>query len=110
MRANKLTNFIEFYRVTYDGPEPGVGHSDKIAGAYAEIYEPSAKDVQLGNLETSKTNITVIIRNSYPEFVPQVNETFKVVTGLYSGMTFDIKTVTPIDNSFIKIVGESNVT
>ncbi|WP_337227954.1 hypothetical protein [Staphylococcus succinus] len=108
MRANKLTNVIEFYDVVDEGPEPGMGVFTKVFESFAEIYEPSAKDVQLGNLELDKTNITVIVRNTFPEFVPRVNQTFKVVTGMYGNESFNIKKVSPSESTFMKIVGESN--
>lgn len=99
---------IAFFELVDSGPEPGMGSSAKVFEAFAEIYEPSAKDVQLGNLELGKTNITVVVRSSYPEYIPKVNNTFEVMSGIYSNTVFDIKTVAPIDDHFIKIVGESS--
>lgn len=108
MRVNKLKDIVSFFEIVDSGPEPGMVTSTKAFEAFAEIYEPSAKDVQLGNLELDKTNITVIVRNSFPEFVPKVNNTFEVMSGLYGSTVFNIKTVSPTDNHFIKIVGESS--
>ena len=105
MRMNNLKDVITFYKIVSSGPEAGSGTPEEVFKAYAEIYQPSVKDVQLGNLETEKTSITVIIRNSYPEYLPKVNETFKVETGMYTGLNFDINTVAPVDEGFIKIVG-----
>lgn len=103
-RMNKMHDIISFFDVVQDGPEPG-GEIVKVFDAFAEIYEPSQKDVQLGNLETSTINITVMIRNAYPEFVPSVNQIFKVNSGIYNGMTFDIKHISPKENIYLKVVG-----
>ncbi|MBF7025928.1 head-tail adaptor protein [Staphylococcus kloosii] len=108
MRMNNLKDYVEFFDVTDNGPEAGMGTTEKVFEAFAEIYEPSAKDVQLGNLELDKTNVTVIIRNSYPEFTPRVNQTFKVISGLYGGQSFNIKNVALKDATYFKIVGESD--
>lgn len=108
MRMNNLKDYITFYDVVNSGPEPGMGTTEEVFKASAEIYEPSVKDVQLGNLELDKTSITVIIRNSFPEYVPNVKQTFTVNTGMYQGMTFNIKNVSPKDANFMKIVGVSD--
>lgn len=108
MRMNNLKDFVSFYSVTDNGPEAGMEEKTEIFKAFAEIYEPSQKDVQLGNLELDKTLITVIIRNSFPEYTPKVNETFEVMSSLYNGLSFNIKNVSPKDAHFIKIVGESD--
>lgn len=103
-RMNKMHDIISFFNVVQDGPEPG-GKPEKVFDSFAEIYEPSQKDVQLGNLESSTINITVIIRNAYPEFVPTVNQQFQVLSGIYNGMKFDIKHISPKDDIYLKVVG-----
>lgn len=107
MRVNKLTDYVEFQKVVNSGPEPG-GSLTTVFQAYCEIYSPSAKDYQMGNLESGKTSITVIIRNSFPEYVPKISEVFVIKTGIYNGKKFNIKTVSPINDEFIKVVGESS--
>jgi len=101
---NKMHDIISFFDVVQDGPEPG-GKPKKVFDSFAEIYEPSQKDVQLGNLESSTINITVIIRYAYPEFMPAVNQQFEVLSGIYNGMKFDIKHISPKDNIYLKVVG-----
>ncbi len=103
-RMNKMRDYVSFFDVVQNGPEPG-GQVKHVFNSFAEIYEPSQKDVQLGNLETSTVNITVMIRNAYPEFVPRVNQQFKVLSGIYNGMVFDIKHISPKDDIYLKVVG-----
>ena len=105
MRVNSMKDHIVFYKETQQGPYPGMGGSTEVFKSWAEIYEPSTKDFQIGSLETSKVNITVIIRNAYPEFVPNVNNTFVVETRMYQGIKFNIKSVSPKDANTIKVVG-----
>lgn len=108
MRTNSLKDYVTFYAITDNGPEPGMGTSKKVFEAHAEVHEPSAKDVQLGNLQLDKTNLTIIIRSSFPEYTPRVNQTFILNTGMYQGLTFNIKHVSPKDINFMKVVGESD--
>ncbi|OEK41303.1 hypothetical protein ASS88_01450 [Staphylococcus saprophyticus] len=105
MRANSMKDYIVFYLEGESGPYPGMGGQKEVYKSWAEVYEPSQKDVQLGNLETSTVNVTVIIRNSFPEFVPDVNNTFTIETGLYEGTEFSIKNVAPKEQNTMKIVG-----
>lgn len=103
-RLKKMNDYVAFYEVVQNGPEPG-NKKQKVFESFAEIYEPSQKDMQLGNLESSTTKVTVVIRNPYPEFTPYVNQTFKVMSGVYGGLVFDIKQVAPKDDSYLKVVG-----
>ena len=67
------------------------------------------KDVQLGNLETSKRSVTINIRNAQPDFLPTVNHVFEIKNGMYAGLTFDIKNVAPAKTpNYIKVVGEES--
>lgn len=104
-RMNDMHDYISFTDDTQSGPEPGFS-SEEVFDSFAEIYEPSQKDVELGNLETDKTSITVIIRNCYPEFIPKPKHSFVVKSGIFNGMKFNIKHITPKDKNYIKIVGE----
>lgn len=107
-RVNAMHDYVTFIEELQAGPEAGMTEQKEVFNSFAEIYEPSTKDIALGNLETSNTNITLIIRNPYPEFTPKVNNTFKVLSGIYGGQTFNIKSVTPKDSTYLKLVGESH--
>ncbi len=107
-KVRKLDDYVTFHELTNDGPEAGWEEETDVFSSFCEIYEPSAKDVQLGNLETSKTNTTLIIRNPIPEYTPKVNHTFTIKSGLYNGISFNIKNIAPDKNpNYIKIVGEA---
>lgn len=105
MKVNAMKDFITFYEETNNSPYPGMGGKEDIYKSWCEVYEPSTKDIQLSNLETSTVNVTVIIRNVFPEFVPDVSNTFIIDTGMYKGTEFNIKSVAPKEQNTLKIVG-----
>lgn len=107
-RLKNLKNYVTFYEVSTDSPEAGWEDETEVFQSFCEIYEPSAKDVQLGNLETSKINTTIIIRNPIPEYIPKVSHTFTINSGLYTGISFNIKNIAPDkEPNYIKLVGEA---
>ena len=107
-RLRKLDDYVTFYEISSDSPEPGWEEETEVFKSFCEIYEPSAKDVQLGNLETSKTNTTLIIRNPMPEYIPRVSHTFTINSGLYKGISFNIKNIAPDKQpNYLKLVGEA---
>ncbi|WNM55018.1 hypothetical protein CoNPh25_CDS0013 [Staphylococcus phage S-CoN_Ph25] len=82
---------------------------EEVFSCFAGLYEPTQKDVQLGNLETSKRSVTINIRNAQPDFLPTVNHVFEIKNGMYAGLTFDIKNVAPAKTpNYIKVVGEES--
>ncbi|EHJ08435.1 phage head completion protein [Staphylococcus simiae] len=107
MNLNQLDYRVVFYDVTNDGPEAGMNEWKEVYSCFAGLYEPTQKDVQLGNLELSKKSVTLNIRNAQPQFVPTVNQTFEIKNGIYARMSFNIKNVAPAKTpNYIKIVGE----
>ncbi|WP_235807414.1 hypothetical protein, partial [Loigolactobacillus rennini] len=74
---------------------------------FAGLYEPTQKDVQLGNLGTDKVSVTLNIRNANPQYMPTVKQVFVIQNGLYSGMHFNIKNVAVAKTpGYVKVVGE----
>ena len=53
MNLNQLDYRVTFYEVVNDGPEAGMNEQKEIYSCFAGMYEPTQKDVQLGNLELS---------------------------------------------------------
>lgn len=107
-RLKNLKNYVTFYELSTDSPEPGWEEETEVFQSFCEIYEPSAKDVQLGNLETSRINTTLIIRNPMPDYIPKVSHTFTINSGLYEGYSFNIKNIAPDkEPNYLKLVGEA---
>lgn len=105
MRVDAMKDFVTFYSIGSKSPYPGMGGKEEVFESWGEIYEPSSKDIELNSLETSTVNVTLIIRNVFPEYVPKVNQTFVIQTGMYQDTEFNIKNVAPKDENTIKIVG-----
>ncbi|MEP9852111.1 hypothetical protein ABDK10_05350 [Staphylococcus aureus] len=105
MRVNNLKDYIVFYSKAEDSPYPGMGGKTKVFESWAEIYEPSTKDIQLSSFETSNVNVTAIVRNTYPEYVPSVGQSFTVQTGMYENTSFNITNIAPKEDNTVKIVG-----
>ena len=107
MNLNSLDYRISFYTDLDEGPEAGMGELQNVYSCFADMYEPTQKDVQLNNLEVSKRSVTLNIRDAQPQFVPTVNQVFEVHNGMYAGLFFNIKSVSPAKTKgYVKIVGE----
>ena len=107
MNLNQLDYRVTFYEVVNDGPEAGMDEWEEVYSCFADMYEPTQKDVQLNNLEVSKRSVTLNIRDAQPQFVPTVNQVFEVHNGMYAGLFFNIKNVSPAKTKgYVKIVGE----
>lgn len=107
MDLNNLDWYIEFLEVLPTGPEAGMNKESKVYSCFADLYQPTQKDVQLGNLETSNNSVTLKIRNAHPQFTPNVSQIFVVKNGIYKDMKFNIKNVAPSTTpDYLKIVGE----
>lgn len=107
MNLNNLDYRVSFYKLVADGPEAGVSKPQQVYACYAGLYEPTQKDVQLGNLGLDKVSVTLNIRSAHPQYMPTVREIFQIENGIYQGLFFNIKNVAPAkDKGYIKIVGE----
>lgn len=107
MNLNQLDYRVTFYESVNDGPEAGMEDTEEVYNCFGGLYEPTQKDVQLGNLELSKRSVTLNIRNAQPQFIPNVNQTFEIKNGMYAGLFFNVKNVAPAKTpNYIKVVGE----
>jgi len=107
MNLNQLDCRVVFYEVTDNGPEAGMAEWVEIYSCFAGLYEPTQKDVQLGNLGLVKNSVTLNIRNAQPQFVPNSRQVFEIKNGIYKGLFFNVKNVAPAKTSgYIKVVGE----
>ena len=107
MNLNQLDDRVTFYENTNDGPEAGMNERNELYSCFAGMYEPTQKDVQLGNLELSKRSVTLNIRDAQPQFIPNVNQTFEIQNGMYAGLFFNVKNVAPAKSpNYVKVVGE----
>ncbi|MDN5612411.1 MAG: head-tail adaptor protein [Staphylococcus equorum] len=107
MNLNDLDYRVTFYNVVNDGPEAGMKDWEAVYSCFASLYEPTQKDVQLGNLEVSNRSVTLNIRDAQPQFIPNANQVFEIQNGMYAGLFFNIKNVAPAKTPrYVKVVGE----
>ena len=107
MNLNSLDYRISFYTDLDEGPEAGMGEFQNVYSCFADMYEPTQKDVQLNNLEVSKRSVTLNIRDAQPQFIPSSKHVFEIKNGMYAGLFFNIKNVAPAKSpNYVKVVGE----
>lgn len=107
MNLNQLDYRVTFYEVVNDGPEAGMKEWKKLYSCFAGLYEPTQKDVQLGNLELTNKSVTLNIRDAQPQFIPSSRHVFEIQNGMYKGLFFNVKNVSPAKTpNYVKVVGE----
>ena len=89
-----------------DGPEPDETKILLLHTCYAEIYSPSMKDLELLKSKETKQAITINIRDTKGEYIPNIKHFVEVDDYRYRGLTWNVISVTydMTDNSFIKLV------
>ena len=110
MKSNKpslMKNRVVFLSDESYGPEVGTGLTE-IYECACDDYEPTMKDVTAIGAPAGKNVVTLTVRNVYQEFRPQDHHKFKLKSGYFKGVVFEIKRISPYtDNpNFLKIVGE----
>lgn len=110
MKANKtslMKNRVVFLEEQSSGPEVGGGLSE-IYECACDDYEPTTQDVTAIGAPAGKKIVTLTIRNVYQEFRPKDHHKFKVKSGYFKDVVFEIKRIVPYSDNpnFLKIVGE----
>lgn len=108
IQTGDLNKPIRFYEIQVaSGPEQGGGGKVTLFEAMAEVYESSMKDIEAHSTVSSRDMITVKIRDTYGEYLPQTDHEFEIDHHHYPG-EYRIIDVAPDnrDRGFIKIVGE----
>lgn len=65
----------------------------KLYSCFCKIYNPSMKDREILKATESKSGLTIIMRSSKIEYLPQTNHLVKIDRGLYSDKLFNIKEI-----------------
>lgn len=103
---NKPVDFFVVY--PSDGPEAHMGDVEEILfTCMAEVYESSMKDMEAHSTVASNFLITMKIRDTYGEYLPETKHQFRINHHNYPG-DYNVIDVSPDtrDEGFIKIVGE----
>lgn len=115
-RAGELNSRVEFFEYAPSpGPEPGEVEKAKLWECWAEVYEPSMKDLEVLSTTGTFHSVTVRIRDTRGEFTPRDKHYMSVLDDVYKDekgeyIRFNIKKVHPDikDKRFIKIVAEAS--
>lgn len=106
--SGELRTPVTFYEYGgSDGPEPGQEEKKKLHFCYAEIYNPSMKDMEIMRTVGTKEGITLKVRDAGKEYIPTNKHFFEIDDYRYEGKAFEIIDVAPDmqNNRFAKIIG-----
>lgn len=111
MKSNKpslMRNRVAFMEEVSSGPEAHGGGLVEVYECACDDYEPTTKDETAIGTPAGKTMITITVRNASQEFRPSNHHKFKLLSGYFKDVVFDIKRITPYSDNpnFLKVVGE----
>lgn len=107
MNTGKLRTPIIFYKYTPNtGPEPGESKKKILFSCYAEVYNPSIKDLSILDTKGTKEAATVRIRDPGMEYIPTNKHFAELSDYRYTGKAFSVIDVRPdlTSNQFITIL------
>ncbi|MFI3546868.1 hypothetical protein V5G65_12490 [Mammaliicoccus sciuri] len=108
MKFNEFKDAVTFFGKTKHGPEAYDTENEEIYKCRCTLYDPSEKDFKLGDLNLNATSVTLIIRRVPERVALKTSSYFIVNTGFYKEKLFNIKHLSVINQSYMKIVGESS--
>ncbi|WP_024348192.1 phage head-tail adapter protein [Lacrimispora indolis] len=105
--AGTLRTPVTFYEYAPDtGPEPGESQKAILYECYAEIYNPSMKDIQIMEVRETKEAVTLLIRDTKGEYIPTNKHFVTIHDYRYVNKVFNVLDVRPdlSNNDFITIL------
>jgi len=105
--AGTLRTPVSFYEYAPDrGPEPGQSKKSIIHECYAEIYNPSMKDIQIMEVRGTKEAVTIIIRDTKGEYIPTNKHFVSIHDYRYVNKILNVLDVRPDirNNDFVTIL------
>ncbi|WP_256218445.1 head-tail adaptor protein [Bacillus sp. MUM 116] len=98
------TNFYEY--APNDGPEPGEAEEKVLYSAWANVDSVWLKDIEMAKTNGTLSDITIIIRDPQPEFIPNNKHYLSIDALGYRDKRYNIKQVQPYmqNKRFITIV------
>lgn len=95
VRSGDLNTPVTFYTVGSDDFIPGQQAITKVFKAYAQVYGPSQKDRQIMDSNDVKEGVTIKIRNTQGEFVPNHTQRVYIDDYHYVDQLWDVIDVRP---------------
>ena len=106
--AGSLRTPAFFYAIEDNSFEPNAKEElVEVYSCFAEIYNPSIKDIEIMNSQGVKSGLTLIIRNTIGQFIPTFDNVVKVDNEFYKDKVLKIVNIAPSD-SFIKLILSSD--
>ncbi|HGN7117997.1 TPA: hypothetical protein ACKW5T_002523 [Staphylococcus aureus] len=109
MEFNEFKDRAYFFKYVNKGPYPDEEEEMKLYSCFCKIYNLSMKDREILKTTDSKTGLTIIIRDSKGEYLPQTNHLVKINGVIYSEKLFnieEIRTNTPNVGYTTVVLGE----
>lgn len=88
------------------GPEPGDEEDELLYKCWAEVYNPSMKDMEIMNSTGTKEAVTISIRDPHGDYLPINEHKAELDDYRYRDKIWEIVSVGPDvkNNNFIKII------
>ncbi len=105
--SGNLRTPIEFYEYQpHKGPDPGEEEKKVLYTCFAEIYNPSMKDLEILNSIETKQAVTIKIRDPHEDYLPINKHFVEVLDRRYQSIRWNIIDVRNdfSDNRFITIL------
>lgn len=107
VQSGSLRTPVVFFELTpAEGPEQGEDIKRVVHECFAEIYNPSMKDMEKLKTVNTKQAITINIRDTKGEYVPTNKDFVKIQDYRYKDITWNIVEVRPDfeNNAFITLL------
>lgn len=109
MDFNKLTHRVHFYNKVEANEFMPSTHVEEVEvfSCYARVDNVFLKDLEQAKANGSINDLTVIIRDTQGEFMPQDNMVFTIDGKTFSSKKYEVKSVQPFyqDGRFIAVIG-----
>ena len=69
---------VTFYEYEDTSPYPGEEEKERLYFCLAEMYSLSVKDMEILNVSTSKTGMTIVIPDALTDYIPRYNHVVEV--------------------------------
>lgn len=105
--SGQLRTPVQFYEYKpHKGPEPGEEEKLELYSCFAEVYNPSMKDLEILNSVETKQAVTIKIRDPHSDYIALNKHYVEIEDQRYSGVKWNIIDVRHdfADNRFITVL------
>jgi len=111
LHSGELRTPVTFYEyVPNPGPEPGEEEKQILYECWAKVDQIWLKDMELAKSNGTTSDITIIIRDPMPDYIPLNKHYVSIDDLIYKDKRYNVYHVQPDvqDRSFINIVAKEN--